>query len=142
MLIEKHEDTETPKWMALDVIFEKGLPYYWLVDINGKEVFSFSSAAGGDWPSCFIVSLVPLPSETLIAHPDDVQEHIRGVSDLSYSTTHQTRNTRRRWTTISKRNNPQIYEALPLGKPYRAIDIGAIVPIFRTETRLLGLVIK
>ncbi len=146
LMVEKHGDIETPKWMIMDVIFEKGVPYYWLVAFNEKdgrdEVTSFASAAAGDWPTCFILSLVPVPPVTRIAHPDDVQERIRGVSDLNYSSTGQARISRKRWTAITKRSNPQIYDALPLGKPYRAIDIGAIVPIFRTETKILGLAIK
>ncbi|MHA2064988.1 MAG: hypothetical protein ACXABY_11495 [Candidatus Thorarchaeota archaeon] len=146
LIYERHEGVEDqPKWIVLSVFFHKNVPYYWLVRFKEgtKHVVSFTSMAGtpNAWPSCLNVKLVKLPSGYYIAHPEDVLSRIRDPQVLNYST-HRSSKSDKWWTCIMKRCESEIYAKLPLGKLYRAIDVGSIIPVFRAQDRLIGLAIK
>ena len=144
-LYEVHGDTETPKWMVMDMFFHGPTPYYWLVSFDEDHVVSFPAVASSDeaLPKCFTVKFVKRPGTDLIAHPEDVRARVKRKPEiLSYSTHAINHKTAKWWTSISKRANPNIYGNIPLGKLYRAIDVGSLVPIFRMKDKLIGLVVK
>lgn len=144
-LYEVHGKIETPKWMVMDMFFHKSTPYYWLVKFDGEHIDSFPAVASCDeaLPKCFTVRFVKLPGIDLIAHPEDVRARVKHNPELlSYSTRAPNHKTVKWWTSISKRSNPNIYDKLELGKLYRAIDVGSLLPIFRTKDRIIGLAVK
>jgi len=142
MLYEIHGVLETPKWQVVDVLFDGTQYHYWLVSFDKGHIFSFTSEAGTEWPKCFELRICQAQFTEMIAHPDDIREHVNKMEDLHYATEETKYKQSRRWTTLRKSISPQLYEELPLGKPYRAIDIGGLVPVFKLRDRLIGLTIK
>lgn len=148
VLTEVHEDALHDKWIVWDVFMLQDKPHYWLLSITGDAIFSFCvDVIETQWPTCFQHRLDHIDDAwvTTVAEPHLIVKHVRKKEDLHYTNSKEHtgwERTNKRWGTISRSLYPNLVDELPFGKLYRALDVGAIIPVFRTAERLIGLRVK
>lgn len=142
-IYEEHAGEKKPKWRLVDIWKFKGVHRYWMVTLTDAGLQSFTMIQG-ELKKCMKASFVEL-SES-IADPNDIRRYIKKPEDINY--VHNLRRPRPKWPTptktwtwLSDRTGIDTSK-LPLGKPYRAIDIGSLVPVFRFKDRVIGISIK
>jgi len=147
---EVHPERATiDKWFIWDVFNINGIPHYWLIDISSSAVFSFCVRADTGWPTSFVVRLVPLDEKwvEMVSQPHHVTPLVKKASDLHYlspttGTYRQTPKSSLNWGCIWRRHSPELVDKLPLGTMYRALGVGAIIPVFRLSDRLIGVTFR
>jgi hypothetical protein len=135
------------KWVIWGVFYRFKLPYYWLVNIVNGKFSSYSVKADSVKMSKFTHRIIDIQNGWVdqLAAAEDVLPFIRKEKELHFTSVKHHRSWERtngKWLTIPKHLHPKLHAELPLGKLYRAIDIGSIVPVFKTEDALIGLGVR
>ncbi len=135
----------TSTWIVWEVFTINSVPHYWLVSKEGNIISSYCiNVTTSRWPKYFKCRSVSLDDYWIddVARPHLITPSIRSDSTLHYTNSRRHRGWERtnpKWTSVSERDLGIPVSEIELGKLYRVIGVGAMIPIFRLPGVLLGL---
>jgi len=134
-------------WVIWGVFQVFNVYYYWLVNIENGVFNSYTVDMNNRRLDKFKVSLIDIPEgwHGVLARPDEILPYVRKAKYLHFTTSVDYdgwERTNGKWLTVTRHRHPDLQKNLPLGKLYRAIDVGAFVPVFRSESVLVGLGVR
>ena len=138
---------EDEKWVVWDLLYIKKVPHYWMLLVKGSIFTSYCAPANNVWPKTFdyYLSGIDVSLKNNLIDTSDLSKHVTKAADLNYTNDRAHAGSERRnpkWTSLHAGEYKELVETLPLGKRYRAIDVGAIIPVIRLPDRLIGLYVK
>lgn len=134
-------------WIIWGVFQIFNIYYYWLVNIEKGVFSSYTVAMNNKRLNKLKISVVDIPNgwNDALAKSDQILPYVRKAKYLHYTTATNYdgyERTNGKWLTVTRHQHPDLQKSLPLGKLYRAIDIGSFVPVFRSESVLVGLGVR
>jgi len=135
---EEHVGSIKQLWIVYDVFKLSGRVYYWL--LSPTPLFSYAREAEERWERCNRLAIGPTPDYIVndVAHPAYIRPYIDKPEAL-----HMVRRDRGRANFATSRRWSYTGVKLPLGIPYRAIDVGSLIPVFNLpDGTVAGLTIK